>query len=68
LYTIWQRCGRCRTERRQEIDEQGYPQSSWRMTYTEGYLLRNMGRVGTDGRAVLRLATLEGFSIIEEAV
>jgi hypothetical protein len=67
LYTVRQRCGRCRTERRQEVNEQGYPMTGWNMVYGEGYLLHKVGRVGADGRAVLRLATLEGFDVIEEA-
>jgi len=67
-FTVWQRCGRCQTERRQEIDEQGYPRAGWNMSYTDGYLLKNMGRVGTDGRAVLRLTTIRSFNVVEEPV
>lgn len=66
VYTVFQRCGRCRTERHQEVNEQGYAVSQWHMRYEDGYLLRNLGRVGSDGRAVLRLKTLLGLSIVEE--
>lgn len=65
LYTIFQRCGRCRNERQQEVNERGYPVSPWRMTYVDGYLLRKLGRVGVDGRAVLRLQSLRGLPVIE---
>jgi hypothetical protein len=66
VYTIQQRCGRCRTERHQEVNEQGFPITGWHMRYEEGYLLRNLGRVGADGRAVLRLTTLRALTVIEE--
>ena len=66
VYTIFQRCGRCRSERHQEVNEQGYQISTWKIHYEDGYLLHNLGRVGADGRAVLRLVTLRGLSIVEE--
>ena len=68
VYTILQRCPRCRNERRQEIDESGYPLSQWRMSYVDGYLLRQLGRVGTHGRAVLRLATLRNLYVEEVSI
>jgi len=66
VYTVLQRCARCRNEREQQVNEQGYPVDGWRMSYYDGYLLKNLGRVGTDGRAVLRLAVLMGLNIEEE--
>lgn len=66
VYTVSQRCSRCGTWRTQQINEQGYALSGWRMTYTEGYLLQRVGRVGADGRAVLRIVNLRSANIIEE--
>lgn len=66
VYTILQRCGRCLNERQQQINEQGYPVSAWNITYRNNYLLHKLGRVGVDGRAVLRLANLRGLDIQEE--
>jgi hypothetical protein len=65
VYIITQRCSRCRNRRRQEINEQGYPLGPWRTTYQRGYLLEGVGRLGVDGRAALRLATLRGATIVE---
>lgn len=66
VFTILQRCNRCSNERQQQINEQGFPLDQWRMTYRDGYLLKNLGRVGQDGRAVLRLKNLTGLYIEEE--
>lgn len=66
VFTVFQRCGRCHNQRVQEINEQGYPVSAWRMTYQDGYLLKDVGRLGRDGRAVLRLVTLRASYIEEE--
>ena len=68
VYTIYQRCSRCHSERHQEVDERGYPLAGWQINYVEGYLLRKLGRVGTDGRAVLRLATIRNLYVVEEPV
>jgi hypothetical protein len=68
VWTEVQRCDRCRNERQQEVDERGYPLGSWRPAYIPGYLLRGVGRLGTDGRAVLRLTTLRAAHVIEEPV
>lgn len=65
FYTVSQRCSRCRNERTQDITEQGYVATPWRMVYREGYLLKNAGRVGIDGRAALRLATLRNLTVNE---
>lgn len=66
VYTVLQRCARCINEREQQCNEQGYPLEQWRMHYYEGYLLKNLGRVGVDGKAVLRLNVLMGLRIEEE--
>jgi hypothetical protein len=66
VYTVVQRCPRCTTSRTQEIDESGYPLSSWRPQYPPGYLLHGVGRLGTHGRAVLRIVNLRTATIIEE--
>lgn len=65
VYTVYQRCTRCSAERHQDINERGYPLSPWRTRYTDGYLLRNVGRVGVDGRAVLRLSSLRSIEVTE---
>lgn len=66
VYTIIQRCSRCYNRRTQDMNEQGYPVSPWRMEYRDGYLLPSQsGRVGADGRAALRLATLRNLTIEE---
>jgi len=67
-YTVYQRCPRCYARRKQRITESGYPLSGWQMDYHEadGYLLKGVGRVGPDGKAVLRLAALRGHPVIEE--
>ena len=66
VYTVVQRCSRCTTVRRQEINDQGYPISGWRMTYQQGYLLDHVGRIGYDGRAVLRITNLRSMTVTEE--
>lgn len=68
LFTILQRCGRCGNGRQQEINDRGYPVSGWRPSYQEGYLLKGVGRLGIDGRAVLRLATLRVLYVEEVQV
>lgn len=65
IYTIYQRCGRCRCDRWQEVNESGYPVSGWHITYIDNYLLKNLGRVGADGKAVLRLRSIRGLSVLE---
>jgi hypothetical protein len=66
VYTVYQRCPRCRNRRRQPINENGYALAPWSAAYQDGYLLKGMGRLGTDGRAVLKIATLRTAVIIEE--
>ena len=66
VYTEMQRCERCRNERGQQINDRGYPIEGWRMHYYDGYLLKQLGRVGSEGRAVLRLDVLMGLHIEEE--
>lgn len=65
VFTVYQRCVRCGSERMQDIDERGYPMTRWQLRYRDGYLLRKMGRVGTDGRAVLRLSSIRSLHIAE---
>lgn len=65
FYTLYQRCGRCASSRTQELDDYGFPLSGWHIVYSEGYLLKNLGRVGQDGRAVLRLTSLRGITVTE---
>lgn len=65
VYTIYQRCSRCGNERHQDINERGYPVSPWRTRYTDGYLLRKVGRVSHDGRAILRLSSLRSIQVTE---
>lgn len=64
-FVITQKCPTCKNQREMEMDSRGYGQK-WHMKYAEGYLLKNMGRVDQDGRAVLRLAGIRNAKIIEE--
>lgn len=65
VYTIYQRCQRCTTERSQDMNDSGYVLGPWRLHYVDGYLLKNLGRVGQDGRAVLRLSSLRSIEVRE---
>lgn len=66
VYTVHQRCRQCGSaERHQSINENGYPLTSWQTRYEDGYLLRNVGRVGQDGRAILRLSALRSVTVTE---
>jgi len=47
------------------VNERGYPVSTWRTTYVDGYLLHKVGRVGQDGRAVLRLKSITNSYVNE---
>jgi hypothetical protein len=66
VYTVLQRCERCSNERKQQVNDAGYPIDGWTMSYFDGYLLKALGRVGVDGRAVLRLDVLMDLPIEEE--
>lgn len=66
IYTEIQRCDRCQNTRRQEVNDRGYPLGPWMIDYRPGYLLRNVGRLGADGKAVLRLSSLMTRAVIEE--
>lgn len=59
-----QRC-RCTSERHAEIGERGQKYAQW-IDYAEGYLLEGLGRIGTEGRDVLRLASLRRSFPLEE--
>jgi hypothetical protein len=65
VYTIRQRCARCRNERERDISETGYVLTKWRRTYRPGYLLTGLGRLSEDSRATLRIASLRNAKIIE---
>lgn len=62
---ITQRCTRCLNRRTAEMDNDGYMLTRWSIDYRTGYLLEGLGRVGPDGRAALRLATLRGLTITD---
>ena len=65
VFTVRQRCTRCRNERERDLNERGYVVSKWRRTYRPGYLLSGLGRLDDDHRATLRLAWLKSANIIE---
>lgn len=65
VYTIRQRCVRCRNERERDINEQGYVLSKWRRTYRPGYLLAGLGRLDENHRATLRIESLRNAKIID---
>lgn len=46
------------------MDSRGYA-SPWKYIYADGYLTKDLGRIGGDGRAVLRLAALRNLTILE---
>lgn len=55
LIAVVQLCPRCDSERHQEISGRtGAVFAQW-IDYGEGYLMQGMGRIGSDGRNVLRL-------------
>lgn len=64
-FTIRQRCSRrCGSERETVMDSRGYTHG-WRMTYREGYLMKHLGRVDQEGRAIIRLASIRNMTILE---
>lgn len=63
-FEVLQRCRRCKNRRAQQMDERGLA-GPWRYIYTEGYLTKGLGRIGTDGRAVLRLAAIRNLTVQE---
>lgn len=63
-FVVKQRCNRCRNSRQQDMDSRGYA-SPWRYIYADGYLTSGLGRIGGDGRAVLRLASLRHLTILD---
>ena len=66
VYTVRQRCNRCRNEREQTMDSQGYTLGGWRMTYRDGYLMpAKSGRVDGNGRAALRITSLRALNVVE---
>lgn len=64
-FVVRQRCNRCTNVREQAIDSRGYNLTPWRYIYPEGYLTKNLGRIGGDGRAVLRIAALRHLTILD---
>jgi hypothetical protein len=52
------------------ISENGYATSPWHPDYSNasGYLLKGVGRLGVDGKALLTLDTFVRLGVIEEAV
>jgi hypothetical protein len=63
-FIVRQQCGRCTNEREQVMSSTGMAEP-WRYIYSEGYLTEGLGRIGGDGRAVLRLAALRNLTILE---
>lgn len=65
IYTIRQRCTRCRNIRERDINESGYVLTAWRRTYGPGFLLRGLGRLNQDDKARLRIESLTHASVVE---
>jgi len=63
-FVVRQRCGRCTNSREQEMDSRGFA-TPWRYIYADGYLTNGLGRIGGDGRAVLRIAALRSLTILD---
>lgn len=69
VFTVTQRCSRCRNRRRQMLNRDGFVLTKWRTLYGAGYLLpKGTGRVTEESRAGLRLADLDSVRVIEEEV
>lgn len=67
-YLVTQQCRRCGGRRFNEMDEFGYA-SAWRYNYATGYLNEDLGgRIGLDGRAVLRLAAIRHLTVQDAPV
>lgn len=66
-YTVRQRCTRrCGCEREMLMDSRGYVVKRWALHYTDGYLLdKHTGRIGPDGKAVMRIVSLRHLTVIE---
>jgi hypothetical protein len=65
FYIIRQQCNRgCGCERQCDMDMRGRA-SRWAMSYPDGYLLSRQGRIGQDGRAWLRLESLNYVTVTE---
>lgn len=70
VYTLRQRCTRrCGVGREGDMNEQGYMISNWRPLYPKDtkYLMpKGSGRVGQDGKAVIRITgMLRSATIVE---
>jgi hypothetical protein len=61
-YTVIQRCASCGNRRLQAMDFRGFA-GPWTYIYKEGYLTKDLGRIGSDGRAVLRLAAIRNLTV-----
>jgi hypothetical protein len=66
-YTVFQRCPRCRNERyRTMSDRTGqWLDSHWSRTYRPGFLLKGLGRLNEDDRAMLRLRDIANAQVTE---
>jgi len=51
-------CTRCEAKRVQYLDKNGYIVKGGGYNYPDGYQMKGMGRLDTDGRAVLRRASV----------
>lgn len=65
VYSIKQRCTRCRNVRERDINDHGYVLTNWRRVYVDGYLLKGLGRIDADEQAHLRIASLHNASVVE---
>lgn len=61
-YTVTQRCSNCTNRRYQAMDFRGFA-GPWSYIYRDGYLTKDLGRIGADGRAVLRLAAIRNLTV-----
>lgn len=66
-YTVTQHCIGCKNRRWQSMDLNGYA-SAWHYRYVnQNYVVKDLGRIDSDGRAVLRLAALRHLKVEEVA-
>lgn len=64
-YVIMQRCSSCGNRRECQMDANGFT-NGWTYGYQDGYLTKGLGRIGDNGRAALRLASLRFLKVTEQ--
>ena len=68
VYTVVERCPRCKAERKYHLGRYGTREGSVSISYPDGYLVKGGGgRIDQTGRDQIRLAMLQGaLTIVED--